>query len=149
MATWERFEASQPDMAQAGWGLLSHPGFGFGYLATVRRDGGPRIHPINPFLAAGHLVAFIVPSPKLADLRRDGRYALHSSGAENVDDEFYLAGRARLVEDPELRTASLAACPFPPGEDHVLVEFEIETALWAHYSSPPSWPPAYRKWSAH
>jgi hypothetical protein len=148
MATWHQFEASQPEMAQAGWRLLSHPGFGFGYLATVRRDGGPRIHPINPVLAAGHLVAFIVPSPKLADLRRDGRYALHSSGAENVDDEFYLAGTTRLVGDAALRTASLAACHFAPGEDHVLVEFGIDTALWAHYSSPASWPPAYRKWSA-
>lgn len=148
MATWEQFEATEPEMARAGWRLLSHPGFGFGYLATVRRDGGPRIHPINPVLAAGHLVAFIVPSPKLADLLRDGRYALHSAGAEDVNDEFYLAGSAEPAEDPELRAASLAACHFPPGEDHVLVGLSIETALWAHYSSPPSWPPTYRRWSA-
>jgi hypothetical protein len=135
-------------MAAAGWGLLSHPGFGFGYLATVRRDGGPRIHPINPVLAAGQLVAFIVPSPKLADLLRDGRYALHSSGAEDVNDEFCLMGRAERVRDRDLQAASLAACRFIPGEDHVLVELDMQRALWAHYSSPPSWPPTYRRWSS-
>jgi len=148
VATWAQFEAAEPEMATAGWGLFSHPGFGFGYLATVRRDGGPRIHPINPVLAAGHLVAFIVPSPKLRDLLRDGRYALHSTGAEDVNDEFYLAGTAEPVTDPDLTAASLAACHFTPGEDHVLVELGVETALWAHYSSPPSWPPSYRSWSA-
>lgn len=94
MATWAEFEAAAPEMAAAGWALLSHPGFGFGYLATVRRDGGPRLHPINPVLAAGCLTTFIVPSPKLDDLRRDGRYALHSCGAEDVHDEFCVTGRA-------------------------------------------------------
>jgi hypothetical protein len=63
MATWAEFEGAEPEMAAAGWRLLSQPGFGFGYLATVRRDGEPRIHPINPVRAAGHPVAFIVPSP--------------------------------------------------------------------------------------
>jgi len=99
-------------------------------------------------LAAGHLVAFIVPSPKLADLLRDGRYALHSSGAEDVNDEFCLMGRAERVRDRDLQAASLAACRFIPGEDHVLVELDMQRALWAHYSSPPSWPPTYRRWSS-
>lgn len=148
MATWAEFEAAAPQMAAAGWGLLSHPGFGFGYLATVRRDGGPRLHPINPILAAGRLTAFIVPSPKLEDLRRDGRYALHSCGAEDVDDEFYVTGRATVVNDPGLRDAALAACHFTPGNDHVLVDLGMESALWGHYSSPPSWPPVYSRWAA-
>lgn len=147
-AGWAQFEAAEPEMAAAGWRLFSHPGFGFGYLATVRRDGGPRVHPINPVLAAGQLVAFIVPSPKLEDLRRDGRYALHSTGAEDITDEFYVAGRAELVEEVGLAAAAVEACHFTPAEDHVLVKFGIETALWAHYSSPPSWPPDYRRWQS-
>lgn len=149
MATWEEFERADPRMAAAGWSLLSHPGSGFGYLATVRRDGGPRLHPINPVLAAGHLTAFIVPSPKLHDLRRDGRYALHSTGAEDVHDEFCVSGRAMIVTDDGLRDAALAACPFTPGDDHVLVELGLDSALWAHYSSPSSWPPTYLRWAAH
>jgi len=148
VATWAEFETAAPEMAAAGWRLLSHPGFGFGYLATVRRDGGPRLHPINPILAAGQLTAFIVPSPKLEDLRRDGRYALHSCGAEHVDDEFYVTGRALVAASPELLGAALAACHFTPGADHELVEFGIDAALWAHYSTPPSWPPVYTRWAA-
>lgn len=148
MATWAEFEAAAPEMAEAGWRLFSHPGFGFGYLATVRRDGTPRLHPINPLLAAGRLVAFIVPSPKLGDLRRDGRYALHSTGAENVDDEFCVSGRAEVAQDRWLRDAALAACHFMPGDDHTLVDFSVDSALWAHYSTPPSWPPAYTRWAA-
>ena len=145
---WAQFEEAQPEMAAAGWRLLSHPGFGFGYLATIRRDGGPRIHPVNPILAAGQLVAFIVPSPKLQDLLRDGRYALHSTGAEDVADEFYLAGRAERAAEAALATAAVAACHFTPADDHMLVRFGIETALWAHYATPPSWPPDYHRWSA-
>lgn len=148
MATWADLAAAEPEMASAGWALLSHPGFGFGYLATVRRDGGPRLHPIDPVLAAGHLTAFIVPSPKLEDLRRDRRYALHSCGAEDVHDEFCVSGEATVVTDPTLRDAAAAACPFTPGDDHVLVEFGIDRALWAHYATPPRWPPAYSHWSS-
>ena len=148
MATWAEFATQMPEMAEAGWHLFSHPGFGFGYLATVRRDGAPRLRPINPLLAAGRLVAFIVPSPKLGDLRRDGRYALHSTGAENVDDEFCVTGRAAPVDSPALRQAALAACHFTPGDDHALVDFSVDSALWAHYSTPPSWPPVYTRWAA-
>ena len=40
-----------------------------------------------------------MPSPKLHDLLRDGRYALHSDLSPDNDDEFYLTGRVRPVED--------------------------------------------------
>ncbi len=99
------------------------PGFGFAYLATVAPDGGPRIHPVNLVWADGSLAAFIVPSPKLADLRRPPhRYALHSTGSADVDDELAVCGRAREIDDPVRRAAAVAACPFAPGDDHVLVE---------------------------
>lgn len=146
MATWAELEAGAFEIADAGRRLLFHPGFGFGYLATVRADGGPRLHPVNPVIAAGRLWVFVVPSPKLDDLRRDGRFALHSTGAENVDDELYLDGRAREVDDPELRAAVEAACHFAVPAHHVLVELQIEHVMWAHYASPPRFPPDYRRW---
>jgi hypothetical protein len=89
---------------------------------------------------------FVVPSSKLDDLRRDGRYALHSSQTAEVDDEFCVEGTAEIVDAPERRAAALAAHAASVGAEHVLVELEIERALWAHYSRPPSWPPAYRRW---
>jgi hypothetical protein len=148
MATWDEMEADEPELAGAGRQLLFHPGFGYGYLATIRADGGPRVHPVNPVIAAGRLWVFVVPSPKLADLGRDRRFALHSSGAEDVDDEFYVDGRARVEEDVNHRAVVEAACHFDPPAHHVLVELDLERALWAHYATPPRFPPDYRRWAA-
>ncbi|HSJ33627.1 MAG TPA: hypothetical protein VLB85_01045 [Acidimicrobiia bacterium] len=146
--TWAEFESSAPDLVSSGSDLLFHPGFGFGYLATVSEAGGPRIHPINPLISDGHLLAFIMPTPKLEDLRANGRYALHSSQTETVDDEFMLAGRAVLREaDRGLRQASLSGHPLTVGEDHVLVEFLIRRALLVHYPGAGASPES-RVWSA-
>ena len=38
----------------------------------------PRARPVYPLLAENRLYAFIIPSPKRADLVRDGRYELYS-----------------------------------------------------------------------
>lgn len=146
MVSWARFAAEAPDLAEAGRRLLAVPGFGFGYLATVSRAGAPRLHPINPIFANGHLVAYIVPSPKLADLRSGRPYALHSTGSPEVDDEFLVAGRAAEVTDPSLGAAALAASPFVPGSNHVLVEFGLERALWGHYEPGGGFPPRYLHW---
>ena len=44
------------------------------YLATVRRDGAPRVHPVCPIIAKGRMFVAIAPdSPKRLDLVRDGR----------------------------------------------------------------------------
>lgn len=149
MITWGAFREDAGELAAAGERLLAHPGFAFGYLATVRADGGPRIHPVMPVIEGEHLEVFVVPSPKLEDLRRDGRYALHSSQDEHVDDEFLLTGRAEVVEDAARRAAALAASSGSVGDDHVLVELHIGGAMWAHYGRPPSWPPVYEVWSAN
>lgn len=149
MHSWADFEAAKPVMAATARRLFWIPGFGLGYLATVRRDGAPRIHPIDVAIVNGLLLAFIVPSPKLDDLRRDGRYALHSPGSETETDEIMLAGRALIRDgDAALRAAVVDAMPFSPGEDHVLVELRLDTVLWAEYSTPPSWPPRYHRWRA-
>jgi hypothetical protein len=147
MATWAEFAAASPELAEAGRALLFHPGVGFGYLATVRADGSPQVHPVMPLIADGRLEVFVVPSPKLADLRRDGRYALHSAQDEHVNDEFCVEGRAEIVDGEERRAAALAAHPASVGDDHVLVELGVDRALLAQYATPPAWPPSYRSWS--
>src|SRR5215211_4082394 len=100
MATWAEFEAAMPEMAGAGRALLFQHGPGLAYLATVRKDGGPRIHPVCPVIADGDLYAFIGRSPKLYDLLRDGRYALHTFPCEDRDHELFITGRAIPVSDP-------------------------------------------------
>ncbi len=147
MASWEAFEAAVPELAAEGKRLFYQYGVGLGFLATVRKDGGPRLHPICPVVAEGGLYAFIVPSPKCADLRRDGRYALHCYPPEEVDDEFYVTGRATEVSDPTIRAAVAAAYHGPVHEHYVLFAFDIERCLHAKYRHRGDWPPTYTKWA--
>jgi hypothetical protein len=152
VASWADLTRSDPGLETAAHALLTVPGFGYGYLATVRRDGGPRVHPVMPFLDEGRLKVFVVPSPKLDDLRRDGRWALHSTGSETVSDELHLTGRAIIVDDPsgprdpERRARAIVAYGRSVEDSHVLVELAIDRLLLAQYASPPRWPPTYRRW---
>src|SRR3954451_13554256 len=99
MASWPEFVAAQPPLAAAIRALVHQYGPGLGYLATVRSDGGPRVHPVSPVITDDGLFCFVVDSPKRRDLERDGRYALHSYPPEESDDEAYVSGRARQVTD--------------------------------------------------
>src|SRR5436190_108155 len=76
--SWGAFKGSDPQLAVVIRGLLMQYGQGTGYLATVRRDGGPRVHPVSPLLTHDALYCFVVASRKRDDLLRDGRYALHT-----------------------------------------------------------------------
>ena len=79
MVTWKEFAAAEPDLAETGRSLLFQFKVGLAFLATVRRDGAPRLHPVSPRFASGRLfVAVEHGSPKRFDLRRTGRYALHA-----------------------------------------------------------------------
>jgi hypothetical protein len=149
MHTWSDLEAAEPAIAAAARRLFWIPGFGLGYLATIRKDGGPRIHPVNVEIVDGRLVTFIGPSPKLADLRRDGRFALHAPGSETENDEAAVTGRAVERNDDEaFRAAAAEAMPYDVAADNVLFELGLETVLWAEYATPPVFPPAYHRWRA-
>jgi hypothetical protein len=147
MARWEEFHAADPEMASEGHRLLYQFGLGLGFLATVRKDGGPRVHPICPIIADGGLYAFILPSPKRNDLLRDGRYALHSFPPAETDDEFYITGRAVAIDDRETRDAVDAAYQNEVAENEVLFEFHIERCLLAKYRHRGDWPPTYTRWA--
>ena len=89
------------------------------------------------------------PSPKAADLRRDGRYAVHAFPAEEVDDEFCVDGFAMETSSPAVIAAVRAAYTAPiQGGDETLFEFRVERALLATYGPRPSWPPQYTRWHA-
>jgi hypothetical protein len=49
----------------------------------------------------------VIPGPKLADLKRDGRYALHSETfpPPREDDGFYVTGRVVQIDDAQIRKA--------------------------------------------
>src|SRR3954471_2866956 len=117
-----------PDMAATGRQLLYQFGPGLGYIATVRKDGGPRVHPFCPILDDGQLWAFILTaSPKGRDLLRDGRYALHAFPKPETDDEFYVSGTAVVVDDPATRTSVTNATTANVGQaEETLFALDIE-----------------------
>ena len=44
MATWAALEAAAPELAAEGRRLFYQFGVGSGFLVTIRKDGGPRLH---------------------------------------------------------------------------------------------------------
>ena len=113
MATWQQVVADAPELAgavEARFRAHRHH-----TLATLRRDGAPRISGTEVVFASGAVWVGSMPGARKAhDLRRDPRYALHSH-SEDVDDDdpgawpgdAKLAGRAAEVDDPEVRGAVL------------------------------------------
>ncbi|MGC1215408.1 MAG: pyridoxamine 5'-phosphate oxidase family protein [Micromonospora sp.] len=129
MASWSEFAADEPRLADEIRLLMQQYGPGFGYLATVRADGGPRVHPVSPVITDDGLFCFVIDSPKRRDLERDGRYALHSFPPEESDDEAYVAGRAHPVTD-QARVARVAELGrAAPHVDWRLFEFTIDVAM--------------------
>lgn len=153
MATWAEFEAAEPEMAALARTLLSNQESQIGYLATVRKDGGPRVHPVCPVIAGSNIyLAISAHSRKLADLRRDGRYMLHAMPGKD-DAEFSLRGRATLANDTAThagveRAATSVGLNFNAGE--VIFRLEIEAAATAHWVNvgQPGTYAVRRRWRA-
>jgi hypothetical protein len=155
--TWGEFADVDAALATAGAELLYHFGVGLGFLATVGASGAPRVHPMCPVLAHGELYCFIVPSPKQADLHRDGRFALHSFPMEDNEDAFYLSGRA--VEVTEAATRERVSRQFtderhelavpPPGEQDVLFRLLIERAMLTRTTGHGDPSPRHTVWRAN
>lgn len=145
--SWARFAKAEPQLSEQVRGLFEQYGLGFGYLATIRPDGGPRIHPVSPVITDGGLFCFVVPSPKRRDLERDGRYALHAYPAEHSDDEAYLAGHAVpvTVESQRDRLARLHRAA--SGLDWSLFELRIEVAMLTQRFGPTA-PAEHHIWRA-
>jgi hypothetical protein len=140
MASWPEFVAAEPRLAAAIQALVHQYGPGLGYLATVRSDGGPRVHPVSPLITDDGLYCFVINSPKRRDLDRDGRYALHSFPAENTNDEAYLSGTARPVAD-RARVGRLARqMRAEPKVDWRLYEFTVDVAMLVRHGEPPTGP---------
>ena len=75
-------------------------------LGTLRRNGYPRISPVEPDFVDGELMLGMMwRSPKALDLMRDPRCVVHSvvSDRMGTEGDFKLYGRAVDVRDPGRR----------------------------------------------
>ena len=157
MVRWSDFRSARPDLAHAGEGLLYQFGVGLAFLATVRLDGGPRVHPMCPILSEGGLYALLVPSPKRNDLLRDPRFSLHSFPCDDNEDAFYVTGAARPVEDALVRDPVIATylaerkdLAMTPQDlrDQMLFAFDIETCLLSRTAGHGDPGPRHVVWHA-
>ena len=156
MASWSDFAAAEPTLAAGIRALLQQYGPGLAYLATVRPDGGPRVHPVSPVITPEGLYCFIINSPKRRDLEQDGRYALHSFPPEENDDEAFLTGHATPVRNPRVVADLAVSLHASHDVDWRLFELSIDTATLCTHSpaeAPPLTPlpvvaPLTRTWRA-
>jgi hypothetical protein len=119
MASWSQIEAEAPELTGLARGFLDahvHK-----TLATLRRDGSPRISGSEVIFAEGELwLGSMWQSVKALDLRRDPRFALHSvsQDAPAWSGDAKIAGRVEEIEDAE-RKAAIIGAKGGPGPSHL------------------------------
>jgi len=152
MVTWKEFAAAEPDLADVGRALLFQFKVGLAFLATVRKDGAPRLHPVCPVLSDDRLFVLIIPtSPKRHDLRRDGRYALQTFPQPKPgSDEFSIAGKAVGVDDAAVRAAILRDAKHVADASEIAFELWIEHVMHTRWENvlTPQMRSVHRKWRA-
>jgi hypothetical protein len=119
MPSWSDFEAAAPALAASVRARLdahTHK-----TLATLRRDGSPRISGTETAFIEGELwIGSMWQAQKAHDLQRDPRFALHS-GSDEPDEwkgDAKLAGVAEEITDPA-RVAEINGSKAPPGPSHL------------------------------
>ena len=101
---WEEFQLSDPELADLGEARFDRTGLVL--LGTLRKNGWPRISPVEPLITDGRLyLGMMWQSRKALDLLRDPRCTVHStiSDRAGTEGEFKLYGYAVDIQDLETR----------------------------------------------
>ena len=134
MASWSEIEAEAPALTALAREFLD--AFVHKTLATLRRDGSPRISGTELIFADGELwLGSMWQSLKARDLQRDPRFALHSGSADpdaGWRGDAKVAGRVQESRDEELRVRIFGG-KGDPGPAHL---FRCEVAELAVVSLP-------------
>lgn len=120
-ATWQQFASQAPELAVLGEAQFGRTGLAL--VGTLRRDGWPRISPVEPLIVDGQLyLGMMWRSVKALDLLRDSRCVVHSTVSDRggTEGEFKVYGRAvevtGLDERRRFGDAVYAAIGFRPEE---------------------------------
>ncbi len=132
---WQQFAEAAPELATLGKERLDDRGLAL--IGTLRKDGGPRISPIEPYIVDGELMLGMMwRSRKALDITRDPRVTLHSATCdrEGTEGDFKLSGRAEDVHDAARRKrygdATEERIEWRPDEPFHLFSLEIESASY-------------------
>ena len=102
--TWEEFQRNDPELAALGRERFDRTGLIL--LGTLRKNGWPRISPVEVLITDGQLyLGMMWRSRKALDLLRDPRCTVHSTVSDRAgtEGEFKVYGHAVDVQDLEAR----------------------------------------------
>ncbi|NUP01831.1 MAG: pyridoxamine 5-phosphate oxidase [Nonomuraea sp.] len=131
MSTWQEFADQAPELADVARRLMVRRRHKV--LATLRKDGSPRVSGVETQFRDGELWTGSMPGAvKVLDLRRDPRMAIHVT-ADDPDEsdpsswagDVKLSGRAVEVLDAEVP----ASFEVGEGESH-LFRIEVAEVVW-------------------
>lgn len=150
---WSELQARQPRLGEIARDRLLGPGVLL--VVTIRKDGTPRLSPVEPFELDGELwLSMLLGSRKAADLQRDPRLLVHSTvtSPDGEQGEVKLRGTARAVDDVAAQQRYAAAVsealPWSPelGRFH-LFAVDVEQVTFVRYDNATGdqhlvvWPP--------
>lgn len=149
--SWESFARSAPEPAADARALLERHGFVL--LGTVRRDGTPRISPVEVHFVGEQLMLVLVPnSRKAEDVRRDARVVLQSPVTDPHDPgpELKVRAQAREIGDEELRSAVAdvveQSSGWRPAPSWLFLALSLNEVTWIRWRSDGS--ATVARWSA-
>jgi hypothetical protein len=125
LSSWAEVKAAEPEFADRVRKVFD--AHRHKTMATVRRDGSPRISGIEVEFSEADVFMGVMPgSVKLADLRRDPRLALHSASEDPPkDDPSEWVGDAKIsgraVEVPDVERPSEAGHRFRVEVDELVL----------------------------
>jgi hypothetical protein len=130
MASWAEVETQAPELAALARTFFD--AFTHKTLATLRRDGAPRISGIEVEFTDGEAwIGSMSRAVKALDLQRDPRFAIHSGSPDPASwrGDAKIAGRAEEVTEPgaeshrfRLHIAELVVVRLGEPADHIVIE---------------------------
>jgi hypothetical protein len=138
---WAEFAVAVPELAKLGEERLRSRELCL--VGTLRRNGWPRISPVEPeFVGEELMLGMMWRSPKALDLLRDPRIVVHSTlnDRHDLSGDFKLYGRAVAVDDEPRRNAYRAAVrariDWEPEEPFHVFALDIESAGFVTFAEP-------------
>jgi hypothetical protein len=139
---WQAFEEAASELAAIGRKRIEENRLVL--VGTLKRDGSPRISPVEAFFVDEELMLGMMwRSKKALDLLRDPRLVVHTATCDpdGTDGDFKAYGRAIDVQDPGPRKAYADVLEeridWRPSEPFHLFSVDVESAGYIVFGKEP------------